>query len=391
MIRRLAIPLALAWLTVPPGHAAALEPANLRAGTQAFEGLYAFTTNPPLVEIAGQIRAMGSDILKFRIAPRNSPRTPPFAAGVTSLVTLARDEPAVRRVLDMPFRHILVWAYSFPHGTETHWIDGLSDTERADDYAQMFDLTRHLLTNYAGSGKAFYIGHWEGDWHLLPQVGGKYATQTNPPAIRVQGMRDWLAVRQQAVDDARRTTPHAGVDVYHYTEVNRVRDAMKNPPGSNQRVVNAVLPFVTNLDFVSWSAYDGQGLPRAEFERTLDFIESHLPTNKAPSIRGRRVFIGEYGFGGRLPPDDQEAPTRALLANAIRWGCRFVLFWQMYNNEAGRHFCLIDASGNRTPCFDMHRRFLAEAGARTAEFQRQHGREPDDREFAGLALPLLEP
>jgi hypothetical protein len=46
----------------------------------------------------------------------------------------------------------------------------------------MFDLTRHLLTNHAGSGKAFYIGHWEGDWHLLPQIGGKYATQTNLPA-----------------------------------------------------------------------------------------------------------------------------------------------------------------------------------------------------------------
>jgi hypothetical protein len=39
----------------------------------------------------------------------------------------------------------------------------------------------------------------------------------------------------------------------------------------------------------------------------------------------------------------------------------------------------------------LHRRFLAEAGARDAEFRRKHGRAPDDREFADLALPLLEP
>jgi hypothetical protein len=368
------------------------EPAavNLRLGTQAFEGLYAFTTNPPLVEIAEQVRAMGSDILKFRLAPRSSPRTPPFAPGVTSLVTLARDEPSVRRVLDMPFRHILVWAYSFPHGRETRWTDGLSAAERADDYAQMFALTRYLLTTYAGTGKSFYIGHWEGDWHLLPGYGGKDATKTNPPAVRVQGMRDWLNTRQQAVDDARRTTPHDDVTVYHYAEVNRVRDAMKNPADRNQRVVNTVLPFVTNLDFVSWSAYDGLDLPPAEFARTLDFIETHLPTNKAAAIHGRRVFIGEYGFG-RLAPAEQEPKVRAVMANALRWGCRFVLFWQMYNNEPDRHFCLVDPSGARTPCFELHRRFLAEAGARVAEFRRNHGRAPDDREFADLALPLLEP
>ena len=366
-------------------------PVNLRVGTQAFEGLYHFTTNPPLVEIAGQIRAMGSDILKFRLAPRTSPRTPPFAPGVTSLVTLARDEPAVRQVLDMPFRHILAWVYPFPQGRETRWADGLSDDERADDYAQMFALTRHLLTNYASTGKTFYLGHWEGDWHLLPRREGRYDTKTNPPAIRIQGMRDWLAIRQQAVDDARRTTPHTGVEVYHYTEVNRVRDAMTNPPDSNQRLVNAVLPFVTHLDFVSWSAYDGQSLPRDEFLRTLDFIEAHLPAAKAATIPGKRVFIGEYGFGGRLPPERQAAPTRALMANAIRWGCPFVLFWQMYNNEDGRHFCLIDPTGAPTPCFDLHRTFLAEAGGRATRFQADHGRAPDDREFAAFAVPLLEP
>ncbi len=101
--------------------------------------------------------------------------------------------------------------------------------------------------------------------------------QRHPTAI--QGMRDWLNTRQQAVDDARRETPHTNVNVYAYAEVNRVRDAMLNGPDNNQRLVNQVLPAVTNLDFVSWSAYDGQDLDPEELHRTLDYIESHLATN----------------------------------------------------------------------------------------------------------------
>lgn len=113
----------------------------------------------------------------------------------------------------------------------------------------MHDLARHLLTRYAGTGKRFYLGHWEGDWHLLQD----YVTTNNPSPMAIQGMRDWLNTRQRTVDDARRDTPHAGVEVFLYAEVNRVRDAMRNGPESNQRLVNAVLPAVPELDHVSWS------------------------------------------------------------------------------------------------------------------------------------------
>lgn len=358
---------------------------NLRLGTQTFAGRYQFTTNTLLVETAQAIRAMGSDILKFYLG-RDYPRQYRIrlGPGITNLTTLVRDEPSVRTVLGLPFRHVFAWAYSFTPGGDTYWKDGMSATEQAREYAEMHALTRHLLTCYSGTGKRFYLGHWEGDWHLLTD----YVTTNNPSPTAIQGLRDWLNTRQRAVDDARRETPHAGVDVFLYAEVNRVRDAMLHGPASNQRLVNAVLPGVPDLDYVSWSSYDGQDLDRAELHRTLDYIESQLSTHKAARIPGRRVFVGEYGWGS-LSPEAQEPRVRAYLGRLLDWGVPFALFWEIYNNEPGRAFALIDEQGRPTPTHGLHARFLLEARQAVARFAETHGRVPTATEFAALALPLL--
>jgi hypothetical protein len=359
---------------------------NLRVGTQTFAGKYQFTTNTLLVETALAIQTMGSDILKFYLG-RNLPRqygiTLPTA--VDSLTTLARDEPSCRTVLNLPFRHFLVWAYCFSPGGDAYWADGMSATERQHEYEEFYAFAGHLLTSYSGSDKHFYLGHWEGDWYLLPG----YVTTTNPSPTAIQGMRDWLNTRQQAVDDARRDFPHTNVKVYAYAEVNRVRDAMVNGPDSNQRLVNQVLPAIANLDFVSWSAYDGQNLEPTELHRTLDYIASQLSTNKAATIPGRRVFIGEYGWGGSLSSLEQLPPTRRFIRATLAWGVPFVLFWQIYNNEPDRAYWLIDAEGRFTPCYKLHARFLKDARQNIARFHQQHGRLPNDTEFADLAMPLL--
>lgn len=360
---------------------------NLRVGTQTFAGRYQFTTNSLLVETALAMREIGSDIVKFYLG-RDFPRQYgiPLPPSVNRLTTLARDEPSARRVLDLPFRHVLVWAYCFSPGGDTHWADGLSATERQREHDEFYAFAAHLLTTYNDSGRRFYLGHWEGDWYLLPG----YDTATNPSPTVVQGMRDWLNIRQQAVDNARRDIPHTNVHVYVYAEVNRVRDAMINGPDSNRRLVNQVLPAVPELDFVSWSAYDGQNLSRAELYRTLDFIEAHLSTNKSAVIPGRRVFIGEYGWGGTLASAEQEPPTRAFIHQALDWGAPFILFWQMYNNEPGRSYWLIDPDGRRTPCHHLHTRFLNQARLSTAEFRQEQGRLPGDAEFAALMAPFLQ-
>jgi hypothetical protein len=383
----------LAWLLacgLPAAGAPLSDPAvdefNLRVGTQTFAGRYQFTTNTLLVETAMAIQEMGSDILKFYLGrdfPRQYRITLP--AHINSLTTLARDEPSCRQVLDMPFRHILIWAYCFSPGGDTYWADGMSATERQREYDELYAFVRHLLTTYNDSGKSFYLGHWEGDWYLLPG----YNVTINPAPTVIQGMRDWLSARQQAVDDARREIPHTNVNVYVYAEVNRVRDAMINGPDSNRRLVNQVLPAVTNLDFVSWSAYDGQNLSRTELHRTLDYIESHLSTNKATVIPGRRVFIGEYGWGGSDSSAAQEPRTRRFIRDTLDWGVPFTLFWQMYNNEPGRSYWLIDSDGQLTPCYHLHARFFNQARLNVARFRQDQGKLPEDAEFASLMAPHL--
>lgn len=185
-----------------------------------------------------------------------------------------------------------------------------------------------------------------------------------------------------------RDVPHTNVAVFHYTEVNRVRDAMLNASTNNQRLVNTVLPYVTNLDVVSWSSYDGMDLGAADLFATLDYIEAHLPTNKATSISGRRVLVGEYGWGGSKTSAEQEPLTRAYIQKLLSWGVRFILFWEMYDNE-NKAYWLIDSAGNKTPCYDLHQRLANHARLQVARFKETNGRVPTDAEFAALVTPAL--
>ena len=356
---------------------------NLRLGSQAFGTLYHFTTNDVVIEQAEHLVKMGSDIVKFGLWPGERRKE------LKTLTACVQANPLYTRLFDMPFHHYIAWTSVASHDSQHYWRKGPQPDQDRLEYAEIHEFTRYLLTRYNGTGKKFYLGNWEGDWLLL---GTAQHGKNNPPPEAVLGIRAWLNARQQAVDDAKHATPHTNVDVFVYAEVNRVRDAMQNKPGTNIRLVNAVLPFVTNLDYVSYSSYDAQNLKEPELVRTLDYIVAHTATNKAAVIPGRRLFIGEYGFGGRkCPPEQQLEPTRAYLARLLRWGVPFALFWQVYNNEKDNFFCLIDAHGKPTPCYELHQRFLSAARLRVAEFKQRCGRLPTDDEFTTLVLPLLEP
>jgi len=357
---------------------------NVRVGTQTFAGLYQFTTNSLLTETAQAIQSLGSDVIKMYLGA-DFPRQYHLAlpSTVTNLLTLARDEPSCRRTFDLPFRHIIAWAYPFST-SDAGWKNGYSASERANDYRELYDLTRYLLTNYNRSGKTFYLGHWEGDGYLAP-----WTTNAGPTAI--QGMIDWLNNRQKAIDDAKAGTIYTNVNVYGYAEANRVRDAMLNAPNNNQRVINMVVPFVTNLDYLSYSSYDAMNLSTADLYATLDYMEARLPTNKVSSIPGERIWIGEYGWGADSTAA-QEPLTRAYLQRLLNYGRKalpFILFWEIYNNETNRNFCLIDSNNVKVACYDLHGRFINAARLRVAQFKEGNSRLPTDSEFVSLVTPLL--
>jgi len=391
------LPFLLLAVGLFPAHSAplsspAVDSYDVRVGTETFAGLYKFTTNTLLVETAQAMTNMGSDVIKFYMGANAAGQSGvTLTQNITNLLTLARDQPSYHQVLDMPFRHFIIWEYPFENSDEW-WGSGYNSTQGAKDYNEMYALTAYLLTNYDNSGKTFYLGHWEGDGYL--DVSNWTA---NPSPVTVQGMIGWLNNRQKAVDDARSATPHTNVFVYNYAEANRVRDAMSGNSNINVRVIDSVVPFVTNLDYLSYSSYDAQNLSTSNLYATLDYMQSMLPTNKASMVPGERIWIGEYGWG-YLSLAAQEPLTRPYIQRLLSWNSNghclpYILFWEMYDNQGpatgATNFCLIDPTDTKAPCYYLHQYFLNQAKMLTARYLESNGALPTETQFSSLVSPIL--
>lgn len=349
---------ALVLITCPAcaqGGAAGRYPVfNARVGTQTFGPKYSFDKSKPwLVETAERIHEMGSDVIKFALHDHKDETSESLA----SLAEVAEKDPPCRQVLDMPFRYYQLWVYPIrAKKRQCNWHKGLSPLQAKLEYQEMYDLTRYLLHTYSGSGKTFLLGHWEGDWTLL----SGYDREKDPSTTAIQGMADWLNARQMAVDRAKLDEPHTGVDVLHYTEANLVAKALEGRPC----VTNSVLPLCL-VDLVSYSSYDGLKKPFPEFLFScLDHIEASANTSgQFP----RNVFIGEYGYplkNGQLTPAEQGEKTREFIKATAGWGCPFVLYWEMYDNESGdeqKGFWLINNRNEKQPSYYVHQEYLAKA------------------------------
>lgn len=358
---------------------------NLILGTQTFGATYQFTGQSRLLETATAIRDMGATVIKFQLSKRYAGETgnvPAADPTIRSLTDLVRSEPSHRQVLDMPFRHFVLWAHCFGGDALPSWRGGFSEEEAKNEYQEIRELTTYLLQTYSGTGKTFYLGHWEGDGWLRHNIDPESDSRVTPAAVK--GFTDWLNKRQQAVDDAKRAAEYSGVQVWHYTEVNHVWLAMQGRPA----LVNRILPHTT-VDLVSYSSYDTAADP-ARLKAALNYIESQLPAK--PQISGRRVFIGEYGFPAcQHTPEEQDRRSRQVIRAALEWGCPFVLYWELYNNEVDeggnqRGFWMIDDKGNKQPVYHTHRQFYGAARDYSNKYRAQHGRHPGDNEFRRWAV-----
>jgi hypothetical protein len=325
---------------------------NFILGTQAIGGKYQFTGEHPLLESAGVIRDLGASNVKFAL------RVPKDDPAIRTVADLVAKDPAHVAALDLPFRDVFLWVDAREEGA---WTKGLAPVQSVREYRQVYELAVHLLSKLNGSGKRFYLGHWEGDNMLRPGGIGAAGDGAMADKRRVRGFIDWLTVRQQAVDDAKRDTPHSDVEVWHYTEVNHPTiSLLENRPS----LASEVLPEV-EVDFVSYSAYDSQADP-ALMKRVLDYLEARLKPK--PGLAGKRVFLGEYGFGlrkdGELKntPETQKSQSLAVIRAGLEWGCPFILYWQLYNNEldadgSHRGFWMIDDQGVKQPVYHLHHSF----------------------------------
>ncbi len=357
----------------------AIKDFNYAIGTQTVGSKYKFTDKSMLVETALRIKEMGSNLLKFSMHPRYCSENYglPKNDAINSLTKLATIEPSVKEVLDMDFKFYHIWVYGFSQYTpeppgekddtaQIKFINGYDKVYEEALYKELYDFTTYLLKTYSGSGKVFYLGNWEGDWHLRPDYD-----RNKPVNIKtLEGMTRWAKVRQKAIDDAKRDTKYKNVSVYHYIEVNLVRKAINEP---NSKVVSNSILKEVNPDYVSYSSYDATNPFKTEedirinLQESLDFLESQL--NPKPDLpQGKRVWVGEYG-NPSIHHNDEMQNLRSIwtIKSALEWGTPFILYWEMYNNEikakTGEQvgYWLIDDTNKKQPIWHTHNSFYKES------------------------------
>jgi hypothetical protein len=381
-----------------------IESYNYALGTQTVGSKYKFTDESMLVETASEIRKMGSNLLKFSMHPRYFTENYglPKNEAINSLTKLATLEPSVKKVLDMDFKYYHIWTYCFSQYTpeplgkkddtaQIKFINGFPKKYNDALYREIYDFTSYLLKTYSGTGKIFYLGNWEGDWHLRSDYD-----RTKPANLKtLEGMTQWAKTRQKAIDDAKRDTKHNNVEVYHYIEVNLVTKALNEP--KSKVVVNSIVNKV-NPDYVSYSSYDATNPFKTEealkmnLQKALDFIESQLSPKKGLPL-GKRVWIGEYG-NPSIIYDDEMQNLRSIwtIKAALEWGTPFILYWEMYNNEIQHEtgeqvgYWLINNEGEKQPIWYTHHSFYNESKEFLKGYLKAHDQLPSFDVFRKEAI-----
>ena len=371
-----------------------IESYNFAIGTQTVGPKYKFTNKTMLVETALEIKNMGSNLLKFSMHPRYCTENYglPENKDINSLTKLAILEPSVKEVLNMDFKFYHIWVYGFSQYTpeapekkddtaQIKFIDGYPKHYEEALYKELYEFTSYLLTTYNGSGKTFYLGNWEGDWHLRSDYDR--TKPVNPKTL--EGMTRWAHVRQKAIDDAKKSIAHNNVSVYHYIEVNLVKKALNEP---NAKVVANSIVNVVNPDYVSYSSYDATNPHKTEkdlsknLQESLNYIESQLSPKKGLP-KGKRVWIGEYGSPS-IDYNDEMQNLRSIwtIKSALKWGTPYVLYWEMYNNEINHKtgeqvgYWLIDDKGKKQPIWYTHNSFYRESKEFLKSYFEKHNRLP---------------
>jgi len=381
-----------------------IESFNFAIGTQTVGSKYKFTDKTMLVETAEEIKNMGSNLLKFSMHPRYCSENYglPKNNNINSLTKLATLEPSVKKVLDMDFKFYHIWVYGFSQYTpepvgkkddtaQIKFINGYPKKYQDALYKELYEFTSHLLKTYNNTGKAFYLGNWEGDWHLRSDYD-----RTKPVNLKtLDGMIQWSTIRQKAIDDAKKNTPHSNVEVYHYIEVNLVKKALEQP---NAKVVANSIVKKVNPDYVSYSSYDAtnpnktEASMRKDLVKSLDYLEAQLsPKEGLP--KGKRVWIGEYGNPTNKHSDEmQNLRSIWTMKIALEWGTPFILYWEMYNNEIDAKngeqvgYWLINDKGTKQPIWHTHNSFYKESRAYVKEYIKANGKIPNFDVFTKKAL-----
>jgi hypothetical protein len=341
-----------------------------RLGCAHASGRYNFTDKDFLNEGADRIRSLGMRVIKVYLNdtavhyPFNS-HWPKFE----NLVEVA-SHPYFQSLFRKDFStYVLTTMAIAPEGKTVNWRDGVSSEEYELASGQFHALARYLLRTYRGTGKTFILQNWEGDWAVRGSTDR--SPKADPSDTALEGMIRWMDARQTGVDRARKEITDTDVKVYNACEVNLVAIAMNGRP----TVTNNVLP-KTHCDLYSYSSYDTIEAASREvtkgprlFRRALDYIASKAPDSAA--FGNKNVYVGEFGWpcirSEKSDPGASEEKSvrviRTAVEEALDWGCPYVVYWQVYDNEVRsgknrprndevRGFYLIRPDGTHAPAWD---------------------------------------
>jgi hypothetical protein len=288
-----------------------------RLGVTHAAGRYSVGPEPQLLAGANRILELGSRVIKLWFRVPASVSFPTQAGGWPPLASIRElaELPQLREVFALPFTTYFL-STDASNTQDLGWSRPLSDDDLRREAEEIEELTEHLVSTYASTGKTFVLQSWEGDWAV--RTGFDKNVPATPEVLDAMVRR--MRVRQEAVERGRRASP---TTVLHAPEVNLVMPESKVGPG----VTEAVLPHV-GCDLYSYSAW----------ETTIDdgsrFVEALERIAAAAGCRNDQVFLGEFGA-----PENGTAPERLneivdrTIDDALAFGCGYLLYWQIFCNE----------------------------------------------------------
>lgn len=153
----------------------------------------------------------------------------------------------------------------------------------------------------------------------------------------------WMKSRMKAKKSACRPVQFA-------LEVNQVLKSLHEETfgADSPSVTTRILPYLPDIDLVSYSAYDSQHTPY--FKECLQLIKSNTVSP---------IYIGEFGCDElSVPAIKIQGSVINIISTASDMGCLFALVWQIYNNEPGSMFGLLNDKNEPTVVGKMMMNYL---------------------------------
>ncbi|MDE1160694.1 MAG: hypothetical protein PW792_01975 [Acidobacteriaceae bacterium] len=275
---------------------------------------------------------------------------------INSMKDLANSTPYANTFADSNFNTYILEANEFCQTTSkgawtaTDWKSAsfaTNTTLQACVKNEFKTLAASLLSTYNNTGKTFVLQHWEGDNNLNPSAfsPAPSSTETCPAGtntdycIAVRNMILWLQLRQDGVSEARSESNSTNVTVAAAAEMNAITGFART--WNYPHIVDLVIPNIS-MDLYSCSCYSAD-TPGSEYN--LYGMLAYIQNKRTDSALygSKNVYIGEFSTpesqfysGGNNWSDDTSAKARVVTGQqveyALRWGARWVVFWELYSN-----------------------------------------------------------